>query len=30
VALVASDIAARLGDAVMELTAKRRPKRSAE
>jgi ADP-dependent NAD(P)H-hydrate dehydratase / NAD(P)H-hydrate epimerase len=30
VALVASDIAARLGDAVMELTAKRRPKPSAE
>jgi ADP-dependent NAD(P)H-hydrate dehydratase / NAD(P)H-hydrate epimerase len=30
VALVASDVAARLGDAVMELTAKRRPKRSAE
>jgi ADP-dependent NAD(P)H-hydrate dehydratase / NAD(P)H-hydrate epimerase len=30
VALVAGDVAARLGDAVMELTAKRRPKRSAE
>jgi NAD(P)H-hydrate epimerase len=30
VALVASDIAARLGDAVMELTARRRPKQSAE
>jgi hydroxyethylthiazole kinase-like uncharacterized protein yjeF len=30
VALVAGDIAARLGDAVMELTARRRPKRSAE
>ena len=30
VALVASDVAARLGDAVMELTARRRPKRSAE
>ena len=30
VALVASDIAARLGDAVMELTARRRPKRSQE
>jgi ADP-dependent NAD(P)H-hydrate dehydratase / NAD(P)H-hydrate epimerase len=30
VALVASDIAARLGDAVMELTARRRPKPSAE
>jgi NAD(P)H-hydrate epimerase len=30
VALVAGDIAVRLGDAVMELTAKRRPKRSSE
>src|SRR5437867_172585 len=30
VALVAGDVAARLGDAVMELTARRRPKRSAE
>ena len=30
VALVAGDIAARLGDAVMELTARRRPKRPAE
>jgi len=30
VALVAGDVAARLGDAVMELTAKRRPKRPAE
>ena len=30
VALVASDVAARLGDAVMELTARRRPKRSPE
>jgi NAD(P)H-hydrate epimerase len=30
VALVAGDLAARLGDAVMELTARRRPKRSAE
>ena len=30
VALVAGDIATRLGDAVMELTAKRRPKRSPE
>ena len=30
VALVAGDIAARLGDAVMELTARRRPKRSQE
>ena len=30
VALVAGDVAARLGDAVMELTAKRRPKRQAE
>ncbi len=30
VALVASDIAARLGDAVMELTARRLPKRPAE
>jgi len=30
VALVAGDIATRLGDAVMELTARRRPKRSAE
>ena len=30
VALIAGDIAARLGDAVMELTARRRPKRSAE
>ena len=30
VALVAGDIATRLGDAVMELTARRRPKRSQE
>ena len=30
VALIAGDVAARLGDAVMELTARRRPKRSAE
>jgi len=30
VALVAGDVAARLGDAVMELTARRRPKRTAE
>jgi NAD(P)H-hydrate epimerase len=30
VALVAGDMAARLGDAVMELTAKRRPKRTSE
>jgi hydroxyethylthiazole kinase-like uncharacterized protein yjeF len=30
VALVAGDVAARLGDAVMELTARRRPKRPAE
>ncbi len=30
VALVAGDIAARLGDAVMELTARRRPKRTQE
>jgi ADP-dependent NAD(P)H-hydrate dehydratase / NAD(P)H-hydrate epimerase len=30
VALVAGDLAARLGDAVMELTARRRPKRQAE
>jgi hydroxyethylthiazole kinase-like uncharacterized protein yjeF len=30
VALVAGDIAARLGDAVMELTARRRPRRSQE
>jgi ADP-dependent NAD(P)H-hydrate dehydratase / NAD(P)H-hydrate epimerase len=30
VALVAGDIAARLGDAVLELTARRRPKRQAE
>jgi hydroxyethylthiazole kinase-like uncharacterized protein yjeF len=30
VALVAGDLAARLGDAVMELTARRRPKRPAE
>ena len=30
VALVAGDVAARLGDAVLELTARRRPKRQAE
>ena len=30
VALIAGDVASRLGDAVMELTARRRPKRSAE
>ena len=30
VALVASDVAARLGDAVLELTARRRPKRQPE
>jgi hydroxyethylthiazole kinase-like uncharacterized protein yjeF len=30
VALVAGDLAARLGDAVLELTARRRPKRQAE
>jgi ADP-dependent NAD(P)H-hydrate dehydratase / NAD(P)H-hydrate epimerase len=30
VALVASDLATRLGDAVLELTARRRPKRQAE
>jgi len=30
VALVAGDIAARLGDAMLELTARRRQKRSAE
>jgi ADP-dependent NAD(P)H-hydrate dehydratase / NAD(P)H-hydrate epimerase len=30
VSLIAGDIASRLGDAIMELTARRRPKRSAE
>src|SRR5204863_6806646 len=30
VAMVAGDVAARLGDAVLELTARRRPKRQAE